>query len=169
MTHCERHREHLNICDACVAAKREFYSPKSKAKQLAEFLDGTLVEHKLPAHPRMPVQQPMARKADPDTSHEAAALKDEAGLWNDIVTCLKAEGPATEEMVLNRIGLAQRSSGSSAFARMERAGWIVNLTAPGGAKLKMRNKSGRMAMVRGLPEHQDDPVLIGSILANGKP
>jgi hypothetical protein len=158
MTHCERHREFLNLCDSCVAAKRNHW----KRPPLAEFLGAEPVE------PKLPVQQPVARKADPDTSHEAAALKDEAGLWNEIVDDLRKNGPATEEMVLNRIGLAQRSSGSSAFARMERAGWIVNLADPLGGKLKMRNSSGRLAMVRGLPEHQGDPALVAGIMANGK-
>jgi len=142
--HCERHREFLGICDACCQAKRSHWRKPS----LAEFLDAEPIE------PKLPVQQPVARKADPETSHEAAALKDEAGLWNEIMAWLKTNGPGTEEQILDGIGLMQRSSGSSAFARMERAGWIVNLTAPDGSKLKARNRSGRLAMVRGLPEHQ---------------
>jgi hypothetical protein len=154
--HCQRHASYQPGCNPCQDAKIAFYRPRNA---LADFLGAEPVE------PKLPVQQPVARKADPETSHQAAALKqDEAGLWQDIMGWLKSNGPGTEEQILDGIGLMQRSSGSSAFARMERAGWIVNLQAPDGSKLKARNRSSRLAMVRGLPEHQDNPVLIESLL-----
>jgi hypothetical protein len=103
----------------------------------------------------------MARHSDPDTSHMAAAHKSENSLWIAIRDDLRVNGPGTEETILNRLGLEQRSSGSSCFARMVRAGWVANLIDPVTKKhIKLRNKSGELAMVRGLPSHQAEHLLI---------
>src|ERR1700679_1252203 len=68
---------------------------------------------------RAPYVPPVARNSDHETSHAAAASKDEYGLWRSIVAWLKANGPGTEEMILLGMGMEQRSSGSSAFKRMQ--------------------------------------------------
>jgi hypothetical protein len=111
-------------------------------------------------------RQPSARAHDPETSHDAAATKDETSMWYAITEDVRANGPGTEETILERIGVEQRTNASSCFARLVQAGWIANLIDPRTRKtLKLRNKSTKFAMVRGLPEHQKDRSLIDSLCA----
>jgi hypothetical protein len=157
--HCPMHHIFQPVCSKCQGAKVAYYRPK---QTLAEFLDAEPEES--------PIEQlagfapiARARHTDPETSHESAALKDQSKLWQQIHEYLQHNGPATEERVLTGIGLEQRSSGSSAFAQMERAKLVVNMADALGSKLKLKNTSGRWAMVRGLPEHQADPAVVASI------
>jgi hypothetical protein len=109
---------------------------------------------------------PGARDTDPITSHLASDAKDHHHSQEDILANVRAEGPGTEEMILTRMGVAQRSSASSEIsALVNKSEHLVNLIDPRNQKtIKLRNTSGCKALVRGLPEHQKDFALIQRLL-----
>jgi hypothetical protein len=111
------------------------------------------------------VFHPGARLTDPDTSHEASETKDHGRQQTAIRRDVENNGPGTEETILNRIGVRQRSDASSEISALVKSGKLVNLYDPRtGKNIKLRNTSGKRALVRGLPEHQDDKALIERLL-----
>ena len=105
--------------------------------------------------------QLFARRSDPETSHEAADLKDHGKHQAAITDDVRNNGPATEETILTRIGVRQRSDASSEISALVKSGRLVNLYDPRtGRPIKLRNTSTRRALVRGLPSHQKDTALI---------
>jgi len=107
---------------------------------------------------------PGARLTDPETSHEASDAKDHAQSQLQILQDVKVNGPGTEETILNRLGVP-RTSASSEISRLVDDGHLVNLIDPQTKKkIRLRNRSGSPAMVRGLPAHQHDAALIQRLL-----
>jgi len=108
---------------------------------------------------------PGARLTDPETSHEASDAKDHGHSQAEILQDVKANGPGTEETILTRMGVRQRSDASSEISALVKSEHLVNLIDPRTAKkIKLRNTSSRPALVRGLPAHQRDATLIRSLL-----
>jgi len=108
---------------------------------------------------------PGARLTDPETSHEASDSKDHGRSQESILADVKENGPGTEEKILTRIGVRQRSDASSEISALVGGGHLVNLIDPRtGKNIKLRNTSGKPAMVRGLPAHQHDKVIIDTLL-----
>jgi len=107
---------------------------------------------------------PGARLTDPETSHEASEAKDHRRAQSQILQDVKVNGPGTEETILNRMGVP-RTSASSEISRLVADEHLVSLIDPQTRKkIKLRNRSGSPAMVRGLPAHQQDASLIQSLL-----
>ena len=108
---------------------------------------------------------PGARLTDPETSHEALDERDHSRTQSEILQSMKIHGPGTEETILHRMGIYQRSNASSQISALVDAGYLVNLIDPRTRKkIKLRNTSGCRAMVRGLPVHQQDATLIEGFL-----
>lgn len=108
---------------------------------------------------------PGARLTDPETSHEALDDKDHSRTQYQILQDVKVNGPGTEETILTRMGVEQRSNASSQISALVRSGHLVDLIDPRTRKnIKLRNTSGFKALVRGLPAHQNDVTLIQSLL-----
>lgn len=108
---------------------------------------------------------PGARLTDPETSHEASDAKDHGHSQAAILQDVSANGPGTEETILNRMGVRQRSDASSEISALVKSERLVNLIDPRTQKpLKLRNTSTKRALVRGLPAHQNDTALIDSLL-----
>jgi DNA-binding MarR family transcriptional regulator len=121
--------------------------------------------------PYMPQEQqpigfhPGARFTDPITSHEASDSKDHGHSQAEILANVKHKGPGTEEMILTRMGVRQRSDASSEISALVKGGHLVNLIDPRTNKtIKLRNTSNKRALVRGLPAHQNDRALIEQLL-----
>jgi hypothetical protein len=96
-----------------------------------------------------------ARVTDPETSHDAAAVKDDRWLWAAALRYVAEHGPSTEETILLGIGLEQRSSGSSTISQMVKQGALVNIIDPAtGKPMRGMNTSGHTARLRGLPSQQ---------------
>jgi hypothetical protein len=108
---------------------------------------------------------PGARLTDPETSHEANDAKDHRRSQAQILQDVKVNGPGSEETILNRMGVPQRSSASSEISSLVRNGHLVELIDPRDKKvIKLRNTSGCRARVRGLPAHQKDGTLIQKLV-----
>ncbi len=108
---------------------------------------------------------PGARLTDPETSHEASDSKDHGHSQAAILQDVSANGPGTEETILTRIGVRQRSDASSEISALVKGGHLVNLIDPRTQKsIKLRNTSSKRALVRGLPAHQHDKALIDGLL-----
>ena len=108
---------------------------------------------------------PGARLTDPETSHEAFDDKDHSRTQAQILRDVGANGPGTEETILNRMGVEQRSNASSQVSQLVKNGYLVNLTDPRTNKnIKLRNTSGSLALVRGLPAHQNDASVVDALL-----
>ncbi len=108
---------------------------------------------------------PGARLTDPETSHEALDDKDHSRTQYQILQDVKANGPGTEETILNRMGVEQRSNASSQISALVQSGHLVNLIdSRTQKKIKLRNTSGARALVRGLPAHQNAVSLIAGLL-----
>jgi hypothetical protein len=106
---------------------------------------------------------PGARSTDPDTSHEASDAKDHGRAQADIIQDVDANGPGTEETILNRMGVP-RTSASSQISTLVRNGYLVDIVDPRTQKkITLRNISGCRARVRGLPKHQRDTALITAL------
>jgi hypothetical protein len=106
-----------------------------------------------------------ARLTDPETSHEALDDRDHSHTQSQILQDVKVNGPGTEETILNRIGVEQRSNASSQISALVEGGHLANLIDPRTQKkIKLRNTSGFKALVRGLPAHQNDVTLIQRLL-----
>lgn len=97
-----------------------------------------------------------ARNSDPVTSHDAVPDEARAGsIQAAIIDALAESGPMTEEECAIFTGI-ERTSLSPHFKPMIRLGRVVNLINTDGTQMKRRNPtSGKMALVRGLPEHQN--------------
>jgi hypothetical protein len=107
---------------------------------------------------------PGARFTDPDTSHEALD-RDHSRTQSQILQDVKANGPGTEETILTRMGVEQRSNASSQISALVKNEHLVNLIDPRTQKkIKLRNTSGSPALVRGLPAHQKDAKLVEALL-----
>ena len=107
---------------------------------------------------------PGARITDPETSHEALDDRDHTDTQSQILQDVKANGPGTEETILNRMGIP-RTNASSQISALVESGHLVNLIDTRMKKvIKLRNTSGFRAQVRGLPAHQNDAALIGRLL-----
>jgi|SRR6185312_10813081 hypothetical protein len=108
---------------------------------------------------------PGARLTDPETSHEALDDRDHTRTQSQILQDVKLNGPGTEETILKRMGVEQRSNASSQISSLVQGNHLVNLTDPRtNKKIKLRNTSGSRALVRGLPAHQKDAALIQHLL-----
>lgn len=95
-----------------------------------------------------------ARTSDPETSHAAVPSRSEAAtIQAAILDAAEENGPGTEEQFAQWVGI-ERTSLSPQFAPMIRAGLLVNIRNSDGTTRKRMNSSGKMALVRGLPEHQ---------------
>lgn len=107
---------------------------------------------------------PGARLTDPETSHEASESKDHGRSQGQILQDVSAKGPGTEEAILTRIGVQQRSDASSEISALVKGGHLVNLIdSRTKNEIKLRNTSGKRALVRGLPAHQQNTTLIQSL------
>jgi DNA-binding MarR family transcriptional regulator len=107
---------------------------------------------------------PGARVTDPETSHEALDGRDHSDTQSQILQDVKANGPGTEEMILNRMGVP-RTNASSQISALVESGHLVNLIdLRTQKKIKLRNTSGARALVRGLPAHQNHAALIERLL-----
>lgn len=92
-----------------------------------------------------------ARGTDPVTSHDAVPdISTSAGVQAVILAAAKLHGPGTEEEFSEWCNIP-RPSISPQFRPMIRAGLLVDVTGPDGKKLKRKNRSGKLALVRGLP------------------
>jgi hypothetical protein len=92
-----------------------------------------------------------ARRTDPETSHEAVPdLSTSAGVREVIQQAAALHGAGTEEEFSEWTGIP-RPSISPQFRPMIRAGLLVDVIGQDGKKLKRKNKSGKSALVRGLP------------------
>jgi|SRR5579862_8889198 len=108
---------------------------------------------------------PGARLTDPETSHEASDSKDHGHSQAQILSDVKLNGPGTEEAILTRMGVRQRSDASSEISALVKGGHLVNLIDPRtNKKIKLRNTSTKRALVRGLPTHQNDKTIIDALL-----
>lgn len=108
---------------------------------------------------------PGARLTDPETSHEALDDRDHSRTQSQILQDVKTNGPGTEETILTRMGVDQRSNASSQISALVKSRHLVNLIDPRTQnKIKLRNTSGSPALVRGLPTHQNDATLIEALL-----
>jgi DNA-binding MarR family transcriptional regulator len=106
---------------------------------------------------------PGARLTDHETSHEAFD-RDHRRTQYQILHDVKANGPATEETILNRLGI-ERSSASSQISALVKSGHLVDLIDTRTTKvITLRNTSGCRARVRGLPKHQHDRTIIETLL-----
>lgn len=107
---------------------------------------------------------PGARLTDPDTSHEALDDRDHSETQLRIMQDVEDNGPGTEAMILNRMGI-ERTSASSQISALVDGGYLENLIDPRTKKvIRLRNPGGSWAQVRGLPKHQRDTKLIGELL-----
>src|SRR5260370_27259431 len=108
---------------------------------------------------------PGARLTDPETSHEASDTKDHGRSQAAILQDVSVNGPGTEEAILTRIGVRQRSDASSEISSLVKSGRLVNLIDPRTQKsVTLRNTSTKRALVRGLPAHQNDNAHIDAVL-----
>lgn len=108
---------------------------------------------------------PGARTTDPSTSHEADATVDHSARQAAILADVFQNGPGTEETILTRMGFRQRSDASSEISALVEDGHLVNLIDPRTRKpLKIRNTSGKRALVRGLPAHQNNHAIMDALL-----
>ncbi|MGB6774898.1 MAG: hypothetical protein WBE45_11005 [Terriglobales bacterium] len=108
---------------------------------------------------------PGARLTDPETSHEAIDDRDHTRTQSQILQDVKVNGPGSEETILNRMGVDQRSNASSQISALVRGGHLVDLIDPRTKEvIKLRNTSGFRARVCGLPAHQHNVTLIDGLL-----
>ncbi len=108
---------------------------------------------------------PGARNTDPETSHEADAAVNHGARQAAIFADVFLRGPGTEETILTRMQFRQRSDASSEISTLVKSGHLINLVDPRtGKELKLRNTSGKRALVRGLPAHQKDRAIMDALL-----
>lgn len=123
---------------------------------------------KIQIEKRVDAQQfshPGARTGGSITSHEADASVNHGARQAAIFADVFLRGPGTEETILTRMEFRQRSDASSEISALVRGGHFVNLQDPRtGKDLKLRNTSGKRALVRGLPAHQKDRAIMDALL-----
>ncbi len=148
MIHCERHREFLNLCDACIAAKRNHWRKSS----LAEFLDAEPVAQPIEAFDeQFRAHADVTRKrhrgnrfSDAANPLDSAKSKDMAAIHGEFVK--RGPSGAISEDVYLALGYPPQT-GSARCSDLKRQGKLVPLKDKYGKAMKGKTKTGSAAAI----------------------